>query len=137
MRCTTCEALPWRALIVEKDALWQSVFQHELASAGFEVCTDVRTGHQAFSLWQSEHFCLVLIDYFLPDTTGASLAAKIRAFERQHGESRVPVIVINPELCEDITKECQEAGIDLIVGHSFNGADVKIIYNTMAEQAKA
>lgn len=77
------------ALVVENDRWIRLVMCDLLAQAGYRVA-EASNGFSALRLAQRELLALVLLDLVLPDQSGLSVLAELRA---AHATAHVPVIV--------------------------------------------
>ena len=85
---------PWEpaiALLVENDRWLRLVMCDVLAQAGYRVA-EASNGFSALRLAQREPLALVLLDLVLPERSGLSVLAELRA---SPATAHVPVIVIS------------------------------------------
>jgi DNA-binding response OmpR family regulator len=85
---------PWEraiALLVENDPWLRLVMCDVLAQAGYRVA-EASNGFSALRLAQREPLALVLLDLVLPERSGLSVLAELRA---SPATAHVPVIVIS------------------------------------------
>jgi two-component system, LuxR family, response regulator FixJ len=76
-------------MVVEDDADNLESMVDLLETEGYEVVA-ARTGQEACALVETTNPCLILIDYLLPDITGAALLDVLRA---RPGDS-IPVVIL-------------------------------------------
>ena len=73
----------------------------------------VENGQLAIDLLKAERFDVVLMDMQMPELDGLSATAMLRAYERETGLPRTPVIMLTANALDEHVKSSQEAGADL------------------------
>jgi signal transduction histidine kinase/CheY-like chemotaxis protein/HPt (histidine-containing phosphotransfer) domain-containing protein len=98
-------------LLVDDHPTNRMVIARQLALAGYasEAAED---GMQALARWRSGRYALVLSDIHMPQLDGYTLAARIRAEERQRGLPRTPVIALTASALKGEAERCLAAGMD-------------------------
>lgn len=98
-----------KILVVEDDPISQRVVQLMVEVSGYEV--DIAaTGEQALGLFLTNHYALILMDYGLPDLTGAQITRLMRKMEQARG-GHTPIIALTAH--SELAKQtCLEAGMD-------------------------
>jgi len=107
-----------KSILVAEDSITsRMLIQNILESAGYKVQTAV-DGYDAFSLFKSEEFDLVVSDVEMPRMTGFELTSQIRSHSTG---SETPVIIITSLQSEEDKKKGVDAGADAyIVKSSFD-----------------
>lgn len=79
------------------------------------IASDVaHDGHQALEMIQKNAYAAVIIDYAMPNMTGADCAREIRRRERDT-LTRIPIIGYSCEPRSNIKSDCKDAGMDYIL----------------------
>jgi CheY-like chemotaxis protein len=77
-------------LVLEDEPAQRDVLIFNLAEAGFRVAATAEAA-KAFKLAQYEHFDLILVDYYLPDHSGADFVQWLRQTDEYR---HVPMIML-------------------------------------------
>jgi DNA-binding response OmpR family regulator len=77
-------------LVVEDDPDNLDAITDLLTLEGYAV-VPARSGKEARESSQDADFCLILVDYLLPDTTGTDLLRHLHGQDRHHG---VPAVIL-------------------------------------------
>jgi CheY-like chemotaxis protein len=101
-----------RVLVAEDHPTNQKVVELILESVGV-VPTIVENGQLALDLLQAERFDVVLMDMQMPELDGLSATAMLRAWERETGAPRTPVIMLTANALDEHMRSSQDAGADL------------------------
>jgi PAS domain S-box-containing protein len=98
-----------RFLVVDDDEVTRAIQEHFLEAAG-AACRLVGTGGEALSALRDEggRFSAVLLDFELPDMTGAQVVARIRS---ELGLADLPVIAVTGHTSDQNLAECLAAGM--------------------------
>ena len=93
-------------LVVDDDPLQHRLLQHQLASPQLDVAfASNATG--ALSLLRARRPDLILLDFNLPDSSGAELLHRLKAADRTR---HIPVIMISGTTTKDVVVESHRAG---------------------------
>ena len=145
----------YRILLVDDDMASLEVLREVLTRAGYDTVS-AENGYEALKIVQEASIDLALLDFNLPDTTGAELLQRVKLFQ-----PNVPVIIMSANTSQGVKFDVFEAGaytfiskpIDLsqllkfvsralnlkqqwIAGHQNSGRDVSINQNTQTVQVK-
>ena len=101
-----------RVLVAEDHPTNQKVVELILESVGVSP-TIVENGQQAIDLLKTERFDVVLMDMQMPELDGLSATTLLRAYEREQGLPRTPVIMLTANALDDHVRASHEAGADL------------------------
>jgi CheY-like chemotaxis protein len=101
-----------RVLVAEDHPTNQKVVELILESVGVAP-TIVENGRQALDLLKTERFDVVLMDMQMPELDGLSATAMLRAYERETGLPRTPVIMLTANALDEHIRSSQDAGADL------------------------
>jgi signal transduction histidine kinase/CheY-like chemotaxis protein len=101
-----------RVLVAEDHPTNQKVVELILESVGVTP-TIVENGQLALDLLKRERFDVVLMDMQMPELDGLSATAMLRAYERETGVPRTPVIMLTANALDEHVRSGQEAGADL------------------------
>lgn len=98
-------------LIVDDHPINRMLLKQQLEMLGLrvEAATD---GVNAYAMWQSSHFDLIITDCHMPQMSGYELASSIRDLERQAGVGRIPIIAWTANVLAEEEERCAEAGMD-------------------------
>lgn len=94
-----------QALVVDDEPQMVSIIDFALNTQGFE-CKTARNAKDAWQLFQTHHFDLLVLDVMLPDTSGITLAQKIRQ------NSSVPIMLLTALGAESDRVRGLEIGAD-------------------------
>jgi DNA-binding response OmpR family regulator len=94
-----------RVLVLEDDLKYQYVLEFTLSNAGFGVTTaaDVAT---ALAIAKSQHFDLVIVDYYLPDHSGTHFIARLRRLD-EHKDTPVILVTAWPDEL-NLEQQCKD-----------------------------
>ena len=84
-------------------------------AAGFE-CIGATNGKEAFEIFKSQAFDLIIMDGSMPVMDGFQATEKIRAHER--GKGRTPIILHSALTGSEVLQRCEACGIDEFVPKS-------------------
>lgn len=107
-----------RLLVVEDNAVNRRVIQLLLAPIGLTI-TFAENGAAGVEAFTSGQFSLVLMDMQMPVMDGLTATRRIRAWEREAGALRTPLIVLSANAMEDQLRQSIDAGADLHVAKPF------------------
>jgi len=100
-----------RVLLAEDHPTNQKVVQLVLDSVGIDPVI-VENGKLALEALQAARFDVVLMDMQMPELDGLSATAQLRAWEREQGLPRTPVIMLTANALDEHVKASLEAGAD-------------------------
>jgi len=104
-------------LVVEDNLVNQEVALGTLEAMGCSVAT-ASNGREAASLFENQHFDIVLMDCEMPVMDGPEAARRIRTIEARGGASadgvpeRTPIIAVTAHAVNDVRETCLAAGMD-------------------------
>lgn len=98
-------------LVVDDHPTNRMVLRRQVNSLGYaaEVAAD---GRQAYDMWRTGRFGLVLADCNMPEMSGYELTQAIRADEQALGLARTPVLACTANAMASQAAACSEAGMD-------------------------
>jgi two-component system sensor histidine kinase EvgS len=98
-------------LVADDHPVNRTVLGHQLELVGFhaDVAED---GRQAFDLYRTGHYGIVLTDVNMPRLDGYELARAIRRHEQESGARRTPVIALTASVMRGEPEKCRAAGMD-------------------------
>ena len=104
------EALGQLVLVAEDNLTNQDVIRRQLNLLGYtaDIAFD---GKEAFELWQSKNYGLLLSDVHMPEMDGYELTAAIRKMEGSR-DKRFPIIAITANALLGEADKCLQAGMD-------------------------
>ena len=124
-----------RVLVAEDHPTNQKVVELILESVGVTPVI-VENGQLALDLLKAERFDVVLMDMQMPELDGLSATAMLRAFEREQGLPRTPVIMLTANALDEHIRAGQEAGADLHLSKPIHAqALIESIMNAISSQA--
>jgi signal transduction histidine kinase/ActR/RegA family two-component response regulator len=124
-----------RVLVAEDHPTNQKVVELILESVGVTPVI-VENGQLAIDLLKAERFDVVLMDMQMPELDGLSATAQLRAFEREKGLPRTPVIMLTANALDEHIRAGQEAGADLHLSKPIHAlALIESIMNAIGGQA--
>jgi signal transduction histidine kinase/ActR/RegA family two-component response regulator len=121
-----------RVLLAEDHPTNQKVVQLVLDSVGIDPVI-VENGRLALEALQANRFDVVLMDMQMPELDGLSATAQLRAWEREQGLPRTPVIMLTANALDEHVKSSLEAGADAHLSKPIRAdALIEAILNAMA-----
>ena len=81
-------------------------------------------GREAIARFEQERFDLVLMDVHMPGVDGCEATRRIRAFEREHGRRRTPIVALTADALPEQRAACLTAGCDTHLGKPFTRDDL-------------
>jgi signal transduction histidine kinase/CheY-like chemotaxis protein len=100
-----------RVLLAEDHPTNQKVVQLVLDTVGIEPVI-VENGRLALEALRAERFHVVLMDMQMPELDGLSATSQLRAWERDTGAPRTPVIMLTANALDEHVRASLEAGAD-------------------------
>ncbi len=98
-----------RILLAEDNSVAAKVFQTLLQHKGHQV-TVAKDGAEALQATQRESYHLAFIDLRMPHMDGLEFTRCYRA--QEPAEIRMPILALTANTAEDVSAECQEAGMN-------------------------
>jgi CheY-like chemotaxis protein len=99
-----------RVLLAEDNPVNQKIARKILERIGCTVvCAE--NGEEALSLWNAEHFDLILMDVQMPCLDGLAATRELRRLEAERG-TRTPVIALTANVLDSDIARCRDAGMD-------------------------
>jgi signal transduction histidine kinase/CheY-like chemotaxis protein len=124
-----------RVLVAEDHPTNQKVVQLILDSVGVTPVI-VENGQLALDLLKAERFDVVLMDMQMPELDGLSATSQLRAWEREQGLPRTPVIMLTANALDEHIKSSHDAGADLHLSKPIHAqALIESIMNAIAARA--
>ncbi len=100
-----------RVLVAEDHPTNQRVARLILEAAGVDI-TIVENGALALAAIKAGGFDAVLMDMQMPEMDGLTATREIRAWEKEHGHARTPVIMLTANALDEHVRASREAGAD-------------------------
>jgi signal transduction histidine kinase/CheY-like chemotaxis protein len=123
-----------RVLLAEDHPTNQKVVQLVLESVGVEPVI-VENGALALEALRAQPFDVVLMDMQMPELDGLSATAQLRAWEREEGLARTPVIMLTANALDEHVKASLEAGADAHLSKPIRAdALIEAILHAMVEK---
>jgi signal transduction histidine kinase/CheY-like chemotaxis protein len=67
---------------------------------------------------------IVLLDCQMPEMDGFEACRVVRAFEREHGLERAPIVALTANVFQQDREHCREAGMDAFLGKPFSDQEL-------------
>ena len=123
-----------RVLLAEDHPTNQKVVQLVLDSVGIDPMI-VENGALALAALKAERFDVVLMDMQMPELDGLSATVQLRAWEREQGLPRTPVIMLTANALDEHVRASHEAGADQHLSKPIRAdALIEAILHAMAER---
>ena len=106
-------------LLAEDNLVNQRVARAILEKAGHTVVL-ANNGQNALSLWEKQHFDLILMDVQMPDMDGFEATAAIREREKESG-AHIPIIAMTAHAMSGDRERCLDAGMDDYISKPIRG----------------
>jgi DNA-binding response OmpR family regulator len=101
-------------LFADDDQDLRELVQVLLQAHGFRVST-ADTAARALELVETERFAALLLDYWMPETTGIELCRQIRTFDKS-----TPILICSGSVAHEDREAAVLAGAQGYVGKPFN-----------------
>jgi CheY-like chemotaxis protein/HPt (histidine-containing phosphotransfer) domain-containing protein len=98
-------------LLVEDHPVSRRVLTQQLDVVGFHA-DGAQDGQEAFELFLTGRYGLVLTDLHMPRMDGYELARAIRRHEQDTGAARTPIITLTADVMKGEPERCLAAGMD-------------------------
>ena len=102
-------------LLAEDHPINRRVLVHQLGIIGFHVDT-AEDGQEAFELFSTRRYGLVLTDLNMPVMDGFELARAIRRREADAGLAPTPIVALSANVMPEDAERCAAAGMDDFAG---------------------
>lgn len=113
-------------LVAEDNALALHVVESLLKRAGYKVIVKMN-GKAVLEALKKLRVAWVLLDIGLPELKGTEVCKQYRQWEKENNRPHLPIFVLTGHEVEEVTKECNEAGIDLIFTKPFTNETINEI----------
>jgi CheY-like chemotaxis protein len=130
-------------LLVEDNAVNQELARSQLEALGCQVrlATNGREAVEAVSLSPldalREPFDLILMDCQMPVMDGYAATAELRLWERQQGNTRMPIVALTANALEGDRERCLAQGMDDYLAKPFSRDDLMRVLVRWLPQASA
>lgn len=101
-----------KVLVAEDHPLNQMLIKKLLPTLGLHDITVVENGAQALVHMQSKPWDVVLMDCFMPVLDGYAATQRQRAWEREHGAKRTPIVAMTANAMAGDEAKCRAAEMD-------------------------
>jgi hemerythrin-like metal-binding protein len=99
-----------KLLVAEDHLINQKVILSQLEVLGYKA--DIAgNGLEAFDLWKSGDYALVLSDLYMPELDGFGLTEMIRAYEKSHNLSPTHIIAVTANALKEEKERCLSLGM--------------------------
>lgn len=115
-----------RILVAEDNLVNQQVARGFLEGMGCSVTT-ANNGREAFELWESTPFDLVLMDWHMPEVDGLAATRLIREREATSLRPRTPVIALTASAMIGDQERCLSAQMDDFLAKPFSGSALRAV----------
>lgn len=79
-------------------------------------CDTAQGGEQGIkALFSDKNYSLVLLDCEMPDIDGFEVSQQWRAFEKEHGLKRTPVVALTAHALKEVEEKCLAAGMNEVL----------------------
>ncbi|WP_010598944.1 ATP-binding protein [Rickettsiella massiliensis] len=113
-------------LISEDNLVMLHVIKKKLKGVGYEVMTTM-DGQAALETLKTHSFCWALLDIGLPKLKGTEVCKEYRRWKKTNNKPHLPIFVLTAHSVDEVKKECDEAGIDLIFTKPLTNKTIKEI----------
>lgn len=114
----------YHILLVEDSHAGLLIATTLLEEFGYDY-TVAGNGHEVLSLVQEKAFDLALMDIEMPGMNGFEVTSAIRAWEKETGRQRLPIVGITAHAMAGDRERCLAAGMDDYLGKPFYPNDFK------------
>ncbi|MEW6307317.1 MAG: response regulator, partial [Verrucomicrobiota bacterium] len=126
-----------RILLVEDNPVNQKVGRRQLEKLGFSVEV-VGNGELAVQAVHEAAFDLVLMDCQMPGMDGYEATRRIRAWEKEQGRERLPIVAMTASAMQGDRDACLAAGMDDYVSKPVKTEELeKVLAKWMAVSSKS
>jgi CheY-like chemotaxis protein len=126
-----------RILIVDDNDVNLSILAQMLDKLGFDV-TRVQSAAAGLKIFRTLKFELIMLDYHMPEMTGAQLATAIRFFEFQNRLPPTAVIATSVDYSQSIKTILRASGTNRFLNKPHSLTELHdAIYHCLEEQSVA
>jgi signal transduction histidine kinase/CheY-like chemotaxis protein len=118
-----------RVLAAEDNPTNQLILKTLLQVFDIDVVV-VDNGRLAVEAWEAGGFDLILMDIQMPDMDGLAATRRIRAFEKELGRARTPILAVTANVMTHQVEEYQRAGMD---GHVAKPIELEALYEALGK----
>jgi PAS domain S-box-containing protein len=111
---TSPQNLNLHLLLVEDNAIALKTLELLLKQKGYTYAS-ASTGEEAWAMFHSQLFDLMITDIGLPGISGTQLSLRIRNQERELGTPTLPIIGLTGHARESALEECMQSGINEVL----------------------
>ena len=98
-------------LLADDNPTNRTLLMRQVHALGY-AAESAEDGVEAFDLWKSGRFAMVITDCNMPEMDGYELARNIRSFESGNGGARIPIIACTANALSGEAEICFAAGMD-------------------------
>ena len=113
---------PQVILVAEDNETNQEVIRRQLALLGYAIAV-AGNGREAWELWKTGRYALLLTDVHMPEMDGYELCAAIRASET--GMAHIPIIAVTANALKGEAEHCRAIGMDDYLSKPLQLTDLK------------
>jgi phosphoserine phosphatase RsbU/P len=95
-------------LVIDDDRASRRMLMRALSEAGY-ACRESASGSEALAMLQAETPALLLLDFHMPELSGAEVLSRLRA-DRRAAIAQLPIIMLTGDGGEESEVRCLEAG---------------------------
>lgn len=130
------ETAAFNVLLVDDSVDYLDLFTIYAKKSGFNLMT-AATGEAALDILKNESLDCIILDYMLPDLTGAEIFARLQSDRSMRHNRKVPVIVLSAvTIPERKVEELYKQGISLFLTKSFGLKELAVIIENLSYAAK-
>ena len=100
-----------RILLVEDNIDNQLLAKFALQKAGYTVDVAIN-GKEAVDKSNGFRYDIIIMDIQMPEMDGFQATSKIRNWEKEHDQERVPIIALSAHAIDGYLEDCREKGMD-------------------------
>lgn len=108
-----------RALVVDDNAHARAICQMRLRALGVDRVEDAKTGAEALLMLMGPPFSLMLLDWYMPDITGAGVMEVLRD-PRFGAAAATPVILMTAYSSRDNLARAHSLGVNYVLAKPFS-----------------
>lgn len=101
-------------LAIDDDPVTRDVLVRRLELSGYRVDA-APCGEEAWTMWRTTPYGLIVAELHLPDLDARALAARIRAAEVESARPRTPIVALSATADTDEIETCHAAGMDALL----------------------
>jgi len=123
-----------RILMAEDNAVNQMVARNFLTQRGHTLVV-ANDGMEVVAAAEAGIYDIILMDIQMPVMDGMEAAERIRAFEREHGRARTPIVALTARAMREDRERYREAGMEGFVSKPFSRAELLSVVEKLAYPA--